>query len=124
MTKVVINVRHGGFGLSDDAVERWAELKGIKLSGRQKGRFGGSHWFIDDIHDDEHYFSTYSICKYADLNGSRSDPILIQVVEEMGESANGWAADLKIVEIPDDVEWTIEEYDGTEWVAEKHRTWR
>ena len=23
-----------------------------------------------------------------------------------------------------DVEWYIEEYDGQEWVAEKHRTWR
>ena len=34
---------------------------------------------------------------------------------------------LKIVEIPDDVPedgWTIQDYDGKEWVAEKHRTWR
>ena len=30
---------------------------------------------------------------------------------------------LKIIEIPDDVDWIIEEYDGNEWVAEKHRTW-
>jgi len=30
---------------------------------------------------------------------------------------------LKIVDIPDGVEWEIEEYDGMEWVAEKHRTW-
>ena len=27
------------------------------------------------------------------------------------------------VEIPDDVEWQIEEYDGTEHISEKHRTW-
>jgi hypothetical protein len=31
---------------------------------------------------------------------------------------------LEIVEIPDDVEYTIEEYDGLEHIAEKHRTWR
>jgi len=31
---------------------------------------------------------------------------------------------LAIVEIPDDVEYTIEEYDGNEHVAEAHRTWR
>jgi hypothetical protein len=31
---------------------------------------------------------------------------------------------LAIVEIPDDVQWIIEENDGMEWVAEKHRTWR
>jgi hypothetical protein len=28
------------------------------------------------------------------------------------------------VDIPDDVKWEIEEYDGNEWVAEVHRTWR
>ena len=32
-------------------------------------------------------------------------------------------AKLKIVEIPDDVEWIIEEYDGKEWIAEDHRRW-
>ena len=32
-------------------------------------------------------------------------------------------ANLKMVEIPDDVEWEIADYDGKEWVAEKHRTW-
>ena len=30
---------------------------------------------------------------------------------------------LGTVEIPADVEWEIGEYDGLEWVAEKHRTW-
>jgi hypothetical protein len=28
------------------------------------------------------------------------------------------------VDIPLDIQWTIEEYDGDEWVAEVHRTWR
>jgi hypothetical protein len=27
------------------------------------------------------------------------------------------------VEIPDNVEWEIMEYDGTEYIAEKHRKW-
>jgi len=31
---------------------------------------------------------------------------------------------LKIVEIPADVDWVLMEYDGCEWVAEKHRTWQ
>ena len=30
---------------------------------------------------------------------------------------------LKVVEIPDGVDWEIEEYDGEEWVSEKHRVW-
>jgi hypothetical protein len=54
----------------------------------------------------------------------RNNPKLVQVVEELGALANGSCAKLKIVEIPDDVEWEIEEYDGSEWVGEKHRTWR
>jgi hypothetical protein len=44
-------------------------------------------------------------------------------VEQLGEAANGEFAELKVVEIPDDAEWTIQEYDGDEWIAEKHRTW-
>ena len=53
----------------------------------------------------------------------RSDPLLIQVIEELGEKASGRCAKLQIVEIPDGVEWEIEEYDGNEHVAERHRTW-
>lgn len=123
MKKVVINTCFGGFGLSDEAVERWAELKGIKLSARQETKFGGSYWYVDDIHDDDHYFSSHSVCKYDEPGWGRDDAILVQVVEELGENANGWAAELKIVEIPDDVKWHIHEYDGVEHVAEDHRTW-
>ena len=53
----------------------------------------------------------------------RDDPLLIKVVEEMGEKASGSCAKLKIVEIPADVEWGIHEYDGSEHVEERHRTW-
>lgn len=54
---------------------------------------------------------------------NRADPKLIQVVKELGKKANGACAHLKIVEIPEGIEWTVEEYDGLEWIAEKHRTW-
>ena len=55
---------------------------------------------------------------------ARDDPYLVQVVEEMGgDAAGGKAAMLKIVEIPQSVDWLIQDYDGLEWVAEKHRTW-
>lgn len=53
----------------------------------------------------------------------RTDPDLIRVIGEMRDKANSRHSTLKIVEIPDDVEWRIEEYDGAEWIAEKHRTW-
>lgn len=54
---------------------------------------------------------------------SRTDPALIQTIEELGEEANGLCATLKIIEIPDDIEFEIEEYDGWEWISEAHRKW-
>lgn len=67
------------------------------------------------LNNDEDYFY------YGDIK--RDDPDLIAVVKKLGKKVNGGCAELKIVEIPDDVEWIIDEYDGVEWVAEKHRTW-
>ena len=55
---------------------------------------------------------------YSDIN--RDDPHLIQTIKELGIEAG---EDLKIVEVPDGVEWEVEEYDGLEWVSEAHRTW-
>jgi len=73
--------------------------------------------------------SPQAIKRLAELNAKtgrdieRNDPKLIQVIEELGEMAYGSFAKLKIIEIPDDIEWEIEEYDGNEWVSEKHRRW-
>ncbi len=58
---------------------------------------------------------------YGDLE--RDDVTLIKLVEEMGAAVNDTFSNLKIVEIPNTVYWEIEEYDGKEWVAEKHRVW-
>ena len=43
--------------------------------------------------------------------------------ELLGSAADSRYSELKIVDIPEDVDWYIEEYDGREWVAERHRTW-
>ena len=92
--KIVINDCYGGFSLSHKAQTRYAELNGAELKG------------------------------YGGRQTERDDPILIKVIEELGEDADGEYAALKIVEIPEGVRWQIEEYDGMEWVAEQHRTWR
>jgi hypothetical protein len=44
-------------------------------------------------------------------------------VEELGSEANGHCAELKIVQIPNDVHWQIENANGVEHVSEVHRTW-
>ena len=119
MKKVAINRCFGGFGLSDEAFEKLLARKGIafeKVTG-ESSFLGDSYYKAGHVGDKEHYLSEYSFCE------DRADPDLIAVIEEMGESANGWAAEIGIVEIPDGVKWHIHEYDGLEHVAEDHRTW-
>ena len=118
MRKIVINKCFGGFGLSDKAYARYLELKGIEYETSEpdwKISNESLYWHKGHVNEDDYYI----YCR----DFPRDDPALIQTVEELGDKANGWCADLGIVEIPDDVEWEIAEYDGNEHVAEKHRTW-
>lgn len=117
--KVAINRCYGGFGISDVAFEKLLTLKGIEFESTPADShlIGNSYYQRGHVGDDEYYLSEY------DMTSTRNDPDLIAVIEEMGEAANGGFSELRIVDIPDDVEWTVEEYDGIEWVAEKHRTW-
>lgn len=116
---IVINKCFGGFGLSDEAMTRWAELRDITLY-RQNSDFAISNsnnfmYYASPEMSEESFISPYDI--------KRDDPALVQTVRELGESATDRFAELKIVAIPDEVDWEIEEYDGMEWVAEKHRVW-
>ena len=52
----------------------------------------------------------------------RTNPDLVAVVEKLGGAANGKFGELQVVEIPDGVDWRLEDYDGIEWIAEG-RTW-
>ena len=99
-TKIVINRCYGGFSLSETAKNMYKQA----TAHIQRP----PNWFlVTDV--------------------SRDDPILVQIVENMGvQAASGGFSKLAIVEIPDDVPadgWIIQDYDGVEWVAEKHRTW-
>lgn len=58
-----------------------------------------------------------------EYNDKRTDENLVKCVETLGDKASGRFAKLKVVEVPDDVDWYIDEYDGIEWVAEQHRVW-
>lgn len=76
--------------------------------------------------------SDAAIERYQELSGSdgssyhsieRDDTLLVQVVEELGESSNGKYSELKVVEIPDGINWYIHDYDGCETINEVHRSW-
>ena len=143
--KIVINECYGGFGLSKEACQRYFDLKGQQVWIEVDKKFSAldmfTVWLVSpekrlEIKEGEAYYKmsrderTDYNWKYSQQiwyqgdNLTRNDPFLVQVVEEMGDKAWGRYAKLAIVEIPDDVPWIIEENDGMEWVAEKHRTWR
>lgn len=118
MRKIVYNACFGGFGLSHEAVKRYGELKGLNLIFiKEKDFYLGldddddyifGSWYRDGIKDDEHYFSTYDF--------ERDDPILVQVVEELGDRANGEHARLRIAQVMEGTRYRIDEYDGNETV--------
>ena len=109
VTKIVINRVYGGFDISDEAYSFIAKKKGWQHACNDYDR----SYFITDNND----------CMFAfDLN--RDDLDLVQCLETLGHAADGNHSELKIVEVPSDVNWTICEYDGIEWVAEQHRTWQ
>jgi hypothetical protein len=122
VAKIVYNNCFGGASLSDKAVERYAELKGITLYREENpGGWFESHYYLcpveeyDDMMDDDPkkndmYFSGYSILD------DRTDPVLVQVIEELGKAANGFVANLKIRELPAGTQYRIDEYDGSESV--------
>ncbi len=120
--KVVINRCFGGFGISNKAFELLLQRKGIEFQQVTANFPYGQDVFLyyhkGHAGNNEHQLLDYDFCN------NRSDVDLVAVVEELGEEANGWAAELAVVEIPDDVKWHIHEYDGLEHVAENHRTWR
>jgi hypothetical protein len=115
LVKIVINSDYGGFSLSDEAILEYGKRKGLNLVKDENTNWSISIFYKDSVAK-ENYFDDREI--------PRNDPILVEVVEKLGDAAYGFAANLKIVEIPEDVDWCIEENDGLEWVSEKHRTWR
>lgn len=142
--KVVINNCFGGFSISRECaelmeklgcpqakeeLEDWRKRLGWfnhkKMTGEYPEDMPQSNYGIMDIeikYDSEPKFYWYGYSNSG--NGySRDSKYLIEAVEKLGAKANGGCAELKVVEIPDGVEYTISEYDGNEHIAESHRTW-
>ena len=83
---IVYNACFGGFGLSDQAIARYAEIKGV------------------------HPASIY----HRDI--PRNDPVLLQVALELKSRANTVFSSLQIEYLPKGTRYRIAEYDGLEAV--------
>jgi hypothetical protein len=58
------------------------------------------------------------------FDDDRANPALVSVVEKLGNAASGSCARLRVTEIPDGIEWNIDEYNGNESIEKAHRSWR
>lgn len=112
MSKIVINTSLGGFTLSREAFlimrERCNEHA---LAEPDFGEF----WDDGSVRDEE---ADGFLCGVP-----RNDPDLVRVVEELGEKSWGPVSELKIIDVPENVEWTIDDDNGKERIHEKHRVW-
>lgn len=125
MRKIVVSRGHsGGFGLSEAGIRRMRQLGSIHAL---DATLIGEYWpafkdrFGETIHNkrERHEYSEDS----TDPQCNRDDSILIQVLEEDFDAHKGEGSCMEIVEIPFDVKWEIDDYDGAEWIAEQHRRW-
>ena len=92
MTEVVYNSRYGGFSYGGFSFSKEASRRLIELGVKGADNDGSRH-----------------VCRH--------DPLVIQVVRELGHDANGRFANLRIAEVSGK-KYLIEEYDGKESVKE------
>ena len=130
--KIVYSACYGGFSVSEAGIMRYAELKGIKVY-PEKAKYGlTTYWTkpkkeIEGLLPDDEFSGApleqrilsnkvheeNTICNRKFV---RHDPILVQVVEELGDKASGDCAKLTVFET-DSRMYRIDEYDGYESVA-------
>ena len=87
--KVVVNDCFGGYGFSEVAY----------------------YWMIANGYEPKD--NEYPNCFTPD----RTNPIAVKCVETLGADANGMCAELSIVSVPADADWSIDDYDGIENVT-------
>ena len=137
MKKVILNKCFGGFGVSKEAYELYAKKKGISIfrytqeDSRNKIyiyanddntslNFYFTKDFGNNVYISSEDFKKYNLFLDEDF---RDDKTLIEVIEELGEKANSMYSDLKIAEIPDDLDYVIDNYDGIETLHQKVKEW-
>jgi len=131
MVRVVYSCCYGGFSLSREACKRYWELQGKEVWIEQDKQFKSPDmftvWLVPPeerleqkdwrsmTQDDRIAFNKkYSEQTWYNRDVDRHDPVLVQVVEELGKKANGDFAELAIDEVHGP--YRIDEYDGFESV--------
>lgn len=133
MKKVILNKCYGGFGVSDKVYEEYTKAKGFKLF-RYKMIDINKYVFTDkDCGTLGTEYSTEYLGKecsnipnssflYID-SSYREDKILVEIVERLGKEANSDYSNLIVIEIPDDLDYVIDDYDGLETLHQRVQEW-
>lgn len=114
--RMVLNRRHGGFSLSQEALEWLVKEKGWRTAVEGTPEAYNREVPIVVNPDDPKELYSLNLDEY-DLR-FRTHPDLIEVVETLGERANGWSARLVVAEVEaDDIEnLVLVDYAGVEMV--------
>ena len=123
--KIAINKCYGGFSLNNEAAKLLKE-KGVKITFNGEYYSDGSGPKETYGHEESHHLSNenFGINNDENYDAWRVDERLIEVIEKLGEENVGTRLSrIRIKEIPDDVEWYIDDYDGIETIHEAHRSW-
>ncbi|MBC1474941.1 hypothetical protein HB852_09955 [Listeria grandensis] len=140
--KLVVNRCYGGYVLSSKAVLRVLDLKRktvfayVQTNADDLEREAENFKRIDKTFEEGAWdFISYfdrplDLCMNGDISYDelrhiesidtdfdRDDPELLQVVEELGIEASTVISKLEIIEIPDNHEYYIDDYDGVERVV-------
>lgn len=134
--KYVINTRPGGFGLSV-STQICLHLQGSPAVRAEEA--GVLHFPLEQFeavpgHPGYRAHARYEMVLTPDGEflslppcwdlSTRNCPLLVALVEEDAQAASGQYAELKVIEVPDDIAVHIASNDmGAEWVAEDHQTW-
>jgi len=118
--KIAVNKCFGGFGLSGEAIRFLEANHGVKIYKSWKdledNKKEGELWGLEDN-------SYSSITMYSNAEEFRTDKRVVNVIEKLGKAANGRCAGLKVIEIPDEIQYEISDYDGIETIHELHQSW-
>ncbi len=134
---MILNKCFGGFVVSGKCYDLYAKKKGIVLHKYLPEEDGDD--FVKVTGERKEVFTRYTTKDYGDrvkvekfdwrtciqLDGAyRTDGALIECIEELGDEASveGFS-ELRIVEVPDDLNYVVDEYDGLETLHEAVRTW-
>ena len=118
--RILINNCFGGFAMSDAALHWLIDNKGWSIASYSEiqARTSRGDTFNYTFSD------TMQVFSHKDVFNDRTDDDILDCFDALGtEQFSGNYSLVAAVDVPADVKWSIEDYDGNEHIAEVHRTW-